>query len=135
MSRIISKPSTTFAKNFARIFGDKPKRRGKRARRFFVVRQGKTEELGRRLEKPRGVAQWPMRSFAFGVHPSQAAAEEKRMAALGVPTEFDRETGDAIFRSRGHRKRAVAVGSYGTMGDLDAGYGDPIPQEKLYGDE
>lgn len=64
---------------------------------------------------------WPLRSDAAGVHPSQVRDAENQAKALGVPTRFDRE-GSAIFESQQHRKAyCEAVGLY----DKDGGYGDP----------
>lgn len=67
---------------------------------------------------------WPMRSDAFGVGIDQVGEAAAHMKKMGVPTEFDPATGEAIFRSRGHRKRALQVEE---MYDRDAGYGDPTP--------
>lgn len=65
-----------------------------------------------------------MRSVAIGVHPSQVEDAQREAAAVGVPTEYDPKTGDAIFTSREHRKRLCkALGYF----DRDAGYGDPTP--------
>lgn len=67
---------------------------------------------------------WPMRSDAFGVGIHQVAEATAHMKKMGVPTEFDPATGEAVFRSGLHRKRAVEVEG---MFDRDAGYGDPTP--------
>lgn len=125
--RIISRPSKTYSANFAKIFGEQ-KQRSKRARRYFVYdgRTGKVVDLADKPRRRLGVAQWPMRSDAFGVHPSQAAEAYAESVKAGVPTEFDPTTGEAIFRSRGHRKRAVEALS--PMYDLDGGYSDPQPR-------
>lgn len=67
---------------------------------------------------------WPMRSDAFGVGIHQVEEAAAHMKKMGVPTEYDPATGEAIFRSRQHRKRALEVEE---MFDRDAGYGDPTP--------
>jgi len=65
---------------------------------------------------------WPMESDAAGVDVSQVDEAARKMAAAGVPTEFNRDTGAAIFTSRSHRKAACrAMGLY----DRNAGYSDP----------
>lgn len=64
---------------------------------------------------------WPMRSDAAGVHPSQCAHAHEESIALGVPTQFDKETGQAIFESRSHRKAFLAAKG---MYDRNGGYGD-----------
>ena len=130
--RIVSRPSKQYAANFAAIFGDKPKRRAKQARRYFVYDGKKVVDVAERPRRQLGVAQWPMRSLAFGVHPDQAAEAYAQSVKAGVPTEFDTKTGEAIFRDRHHRKRAVEALS--PMYDLDGGYSDPQPQgERMYG--
>lgn len=67
---------------------------------------------------------WPMKSDAMGVNPDQIAEVEAHSRRVGVPTCFDRETGQAILTSPLHRKRyAKAIGLF----DRDAGYSDPTP--------
>lgn len=89
-----------------------------------ILHDGKTwkrwisAEHGRRAANP---GNWPMRSDAAGVHPSQAGAAYNESVGLGVPTRFDSETGQAIFESRGHRRAFLrAKGMY----DRSGGYGD-----------
>jgi hypothetical protein len=68
------------------------------------------------------------KSDAAGCHPLQAAEYERDAAERGVPTEFDRRTGQAIFRSREHRKRyCESRGIY----DRSGGYGDPQQRERV----
>jgi hypothetical protein len=133
--RIISRPSKKYTENYAAIFGDQPRKLSTRARTYKVydpVRR-KWVNAEDRPQRPRGVAQWPMWSDAFGVHPSQAAEAYQESVKAGVPTEFDPRTGQAVFRDRYHRKRAVEALS--PMYDLDGGYSDPQPRgESLYGD-
>lgn len=65
---------------------------------------------------------WPMESDAAGVDVSQAAEAAAHAKAIGVPTEFNPQTGNPVFTSRNHRKRyCEAVGLY----DRNGGYGDP----------
>lgn len=66
-------------------------------------------------------AKWPLKSDAAGVSVDEVDAAQKESARRGVPTEFDRNTGQAIFRSRGHRKEFCKA--YGLI-DRDGGYGD-----------
>ena len=64
---------------------------------------------------------WPLKSDAAGVHPSQTSEFQEKTAKLGVPTEFDKKTGQAVFRSRGHRAKYMkAMGFH----DRNGGYGD-----------
>lgn len=64
---------------------------------------------------------WPMRSDACGVHPSDADKAGKASAEMGVPTRFDSKTGQAIFESRNHRAKYMkARGFY----DRNGGYAD-----------
>lgn len=54
---------------------------------------------------------WPKLSVALGVDPTQCLEAEKQAAELGIPTDFDRESGDAVIRSEKHlRKLAKALG-------------------------
>jgi len=68
-----------------------------------------------------GGSAWPIKSDAAGVHPAQVDSFQEQSAKMGVPTEFDKSTGQAIFRSRGHRAKYLK-----TMGihDRNGGYGD-----------
>jgi hypothetical protein len=131
MTRAVSKPSRQYAANFAAIFGDGPKPRSKRARSFSVYdpKQKRWVAAEDRPRAERRLSLWPMRSDAFGVHPSQAAEAYRESVAAGVPTEFDPQTGQAVFRDRYHRKRAVEALS--PMYDLDGGYSDPQPRGGL----
>lgn len=72
-------------------------------------------------EDGRAVNPYPLKSTAVGVQPKQRFKAMKHAAEIGVPTTFDKR-GDAVFESRGHRKRyCEAIGSY----DLNGGYSDP----------
>lgn len=64
---------------------------------------------------------WPMKSDGAGVHPGDAAKAEKASAKIGVPTEYDRKTGQAIFRDRNHRRNFLKANG---MHDKNGGYGD-----------
>lgn len=67
---------------------------------------------------------WPMKSYALGVNPAQCAQAEAEALALGVPTRFDRSTGDALLESPSHRRKlARALGLH----DRNAGFSDPVP--------
>jgi len=66
-------------------------------------------------------ANWPMKSDAAGVHPDQVGDFARDSVEKGVPTEFDRKTGQAIFTSRQHR--AQYLKAYG-MFDKNGGYSD-----------
>lgn len=64
---------------------------------------------------------WPLKSDAAGVHPSQCREASEADARLGVPTDYDSGTGEAIFRDRGHRRDWLK--KHG-MHDRSGGYGD-----------
>jgi hypothetical protein len=68
-----------------------------------------------------GCASWPMKSDAAGVHPSQSKEAYEHSVSVGVPTQFDPRTGQAIFTDRSHRKRYLAARGFI---DRNAGYGD-----------
>ncbi len=64
---------------------------------------------------------WPMKSDAAGVAPSQVQEAYEKSVKDGVPTQFTPD-GRAIFTSAGHRKRyCESVGLY----DRNGGYRDP----------
>ena len=68
-----------------------------------------------------GCAAWPMKSDSAGVHPSQVREVTEKSDNMGVRTEFDKTTGQAVFTSRGHRAKYLkAMGMY----DRNGGYGD-----------
>ncbi len=71
-----------------------------------------------------------LHSDALGVHPDQAEEAMQHADSIGVPTEFDKETGCAIFRDRGHRCRYVQEMNkrhpeLTPIVDRDGGYSDP----------
>lgn len=89
-----------------------------------IVLDGKI--LTRDLEAEHGPARggcgtWPLRSDAAGVHPDQAKDAYEHSVSVGVPTQFDPRTGQAIFTDRSHRKRYLAARGFI---DRNAGYGD-----------
>ena len=64
---------------------------------------------------------WPLKSDAAGVHPTDAMNAMKGATKIGIPTEFDTKTGQAVFRDRTHRKAYMkAMGLH----DRNGGYGD-----------
>ena len=69
--------------------------------------------------KPKG---WPQHSDSAGCHPSQAGEYYEDSVRRGVPTQFDPDTGQAIFTSRLHRKKYCEARG---ITDRNAGYGDP----------
>ncbi len=76
-------------------------------------------EHGQVLEN--GCSAWPMKSDAAGVHPSQVKEFSQKSEKMGVPTQFDGKTGQAIFTSRAHRAKYMkSVGIH----DRSGGYGD-----------
>jgi len=71
------------------------------------ARRSYAAESGRATSRPREAAS-EIRSVAAGVMPSQAAHAEAALAARGVDgVRFDRRTGDAVFRDRPSRLRAL----------------------------
>ena len=98
---------------------------GKRTRKdgSFVDNNGVVWE--RDYEVELGVvgicSSWPMKSDAAGVHPTQVKEASESAAKKGVPTRFEAQTGQAIFESRGHRKKYLKAHG---LRDRNAGYGD-----------
>ncbi len=72
---------------------------------------------------------YPMTSRSLAVRTWQKQEAEKRAAELGVPTRY-KIVGDSArpqFDSKQHRKRFCEIKQ---VGDLDAGYSDPIPPQR-----
>lgn len=63
---------------------------------------------------------WPRKSLAFGVHPKQVDAAIENSVKLGVPTDFDRKTGRAVFRDNQHQREYTKVRG---CRNNDGGYG------------
>jgi hypothetical protein len=63
----------------------------------------------------------PIMSDALAVHPSQVQEAYDDSVKKGVPTQFDKKTGQPEFRSRQHRRDYLKA--YGVR-DRDGGYGD-----------
>ncbi len=70
-----------------------------------------------------------IRSDSLGCDPSQCDEYERDAVSRGVPTSFDRRTGQAIFADRNHRNRYMRSLRNPETGeriiDKDGGYGDP----------
>lgn len=67
-------------------------------------------------------ARYPMKSDAAGINPDQIDEARDYDAKIGVPTDYDQETGQAIYESAGHRKRHCEA--HGLF-DRNGGYSDP----------
>jgi len=48
---------------------------------------------------------WPIKSSAVGCNPNQVDGFYQRSVDRGVPTEFDRRDGDAVFTSPSHQRK------------------------------
>lgn len=89
---------------------------GKRMVRDFAA------EMGSVSVTPPG--NWPMESTAMGCNPSEVARMEAHSCEAGVPTHFNKETGDAILTDSAHRRKYAQVCG---LHDRNAGYSDPTP--------
>jgi len=76
-------------------------------------------------ERQRNCATWPKESWAMGVHPKQVDKMIGLCKKYGVPTEFNRKTGNPILTSALHRKK---YGETFQFYDQNAGYSDPAPK-------
>lgn len=72
---------------------------------------------------PTHCGNWPMTSYAAGVHPKQIKEMEAIDKKYGVPTHYT-EDGDPIFTSPKHRRKYCEVHR---MFDRNAGLSDPVP--------
>ena len=66
-----------------------------------------------------GNSGWPMCSDGLAVWPSQVPEAEAHARKIGVPTEFDKRTGQCILTDRGHRARYLKANE---VCDQDGGY-------------
>jgi hypothetical protein len=64
---------------------------------------------------------WPQNCQTLGVLPNQVEEAESHARDLGVPTQYDRETGACIFRDREHRRKFLKANKWR---DRDGGYSD-----------
>jgi hypothetical protein len=81
-------------------------------------------QLPKNDKRRRKVALWPRELDACGVNPDQVQAAEAEAAKRGVPTEYNKTTGNPIFRDQNHEKKfCKSFGYY----NLNAGYGDAAP--------
>ena len=77
---------------------------------------------GRGFAKPKrrsSHAGWPLRSDGLAVWPSQVQEAEAHARTIGVPTEFDKRTGQCILKDRRHRARYLKANG---VCDKDGGY-------------
>ncbi len=65
---------------------------------------------------------WPRKSDALGCSPVQCDKAQEQSIKLGVPTEFDKKTGQAILLNNAHQRdflkalgKVNLAGGYGTV--------------------
>lgn len=68
---------------------------------------------------------WPMKCDAVGVELCQVQDAMAEATRIGVPTDFDPETGQAILRDPGHYKRYLEAIGHKKVGGKGGGYRDP----------
>lgn len=70
---------------------------------------------------------YPMVSYAAGVHPSQIAEQQAVLKAEGVRNTHFTKDGDPVFEDRSHRREyCEALGLF----DRNGGYSDPAPRHR-----
>lgn len=67
---------------------------------------------------------WPRKSDALGVNPSQVQEAGEALEKAGIPTQFDRKSGEMILESRQHQNRVM---KHLGFCHWNAGYGDVAP--------
>lgn len=72
-----------------------------------------------KLKRRSSHAGWPLRSDGLAVWPQQVKEAEEHARKIGVPTEFDKRTGQCILTDRGHRARYLRANG---VRDNDGGY-------------
>ena len=77
---------------------------GQKAHRNFQLEHHKTREPW--ASTPGG---YPKESWAMGVHPKQVPEAVAKFAKAGVPTEFNKRTGDPIITSLSHQRKVQKV--------------------------
>lgn len=93
----------------------------------FCSRRPADLDSGSPMTSPPGV--WPQKCDTAGVNPNDIPEAMAEAKARGVPTDFDPETGQIIFRDRAHRKKYCEAFAYF---DKDGGYGDPQRREERW---
>jgi len=78
------------------------------------------KDFGRHKHQP---GNWPMASYAAGVHPKQIPEMREFDKKHEVPTDYT-EDGDPVFRGPGHRRKYCEA--HGLF-DRNAGLSDPVP--------
>ena len=93
---------------------------------YLILPDGVAGKRYYRAPMTRKDSTWPMESYAAGCNPDEVKEQRDHSVKIGVPTDFNPKTGDAIFTSPQHRKRyCEAVGLF----DRNAGPSDPVPKE------
>lgn len=94
------------------------------SRQQLELRKHLTPEQKKRMNRPVGTNPrlYYQRSDAAGVNPSQIPQQMEADRRLGVPIQYDHETGEAIFESPGQRREYCEA--HGLF-DLNGGYYDP----------
>ena len=85
----------------------------------FVMKRDFQTDFGARSH----CGNWPMTSYAAGVHPKQIPEMEKFDKEHGVPTHYSGD-GDPSFTSPTHRRKYCEA--HGIF-DRNAGHSDPVP--------
>lgn len=88
-------------------------------RRDFIAEHGQFKDTP---------GNWPMESDAAGINPDQIPEAMAYNERMGVPTQYNPETGAAIFTSREHRKRFCEISG---LYDRNGGYGDQAPRNNM----
>ena len=70
---------------------------------------------------------WEIDSYGAGCVKSQVPEFQADSVKIGIPTEFDKKTGQAKFTSRQHRKQYMAAKG---LVDNEGGYGDYTGQSQ-----
>lgn len=92
---------------------------GTMMRRDLIAEHGKTKDTP---------SNWPQESDAAGVNPEQIPEARAYARERGVPTEYNPETGAAIFTGRNHRKEFCRISG---LYDRSGGYGDQSPHHNM----
>jgi hypothetical protein len=69
---------------------------------------------------------WPCKIDALGVELEQISEAMAESVRIGVPTEFDPKTGEAILNSPEHYRRYAEANGYFKVGTKGGGYSDPV---------
>ena len=89
---------------------------------WIVLDDGRKARRSYKGRLPVTPSTYPKRSDAMGVHPSQVKEARAADERLGVPIQYDKKTGEAVYESKSQRKKHCEAHGFF---DRNGGHSDP----------